>query len=377
MVLIIRCDIVLQGTQRSISRAQELIDEALSVSDSNLEVSAPQPDRGARVHPVSTPLGSRSDSPASGGVAAPPPPRQLKRYSEVVPPKDSHSGGGASSAETTKPTTVGKRSALAPKDLPTSSEAPLAHSRAGVPAWTTTSSTFASITAATPSPTLQVSTLGSPTLEEHSAPMQSPPPAITHSPSLGDSDEDGVLSPAQGSVHSPSGETISGEAGVDMNEDFPPLATPQAPQVTSFPVPASQQGSDDLPPNKEQLPQTVSVTNSWPLTELPAASDHPVSTEEEISPAKLRSQKLPFVPSPPASPAVVAGREDKEGVQEELEGGHTSPRTTMATSNDAGVSAVSSLAVGTKAVKSVTLQQVVVPINAHQWCGFIVFLSSL
>ena len=352
----------LQGTQRSVSKAQELIDEALSTPDSTVEISAPSTDRGSKISPAPSVLG---ESPSSTGPTAPP----TRRYSEVVPPKHSHV------APTTAVSTAsgGKRPLLASKELvkPVSTAGVTSVSdthtvavsavsapRAGTNAWTNTSSTFASITAVTPSPTLQVSASTSPTLEEHTLTgVRSPPP---HTPSLVDSDEDRVLSPAQPSLPSPvevgrtvasqpslpspveAGravpspvdvgispveKTVSQERMVDMNTEFPPLTTPHSrsksdPQVSTL-APAKV---------KVQDPPDVRVASEAP----PHTSPTPTSSEDTmLTSAPSSSDKLPFVASPPKSPPAKEEGGKGEGATESH-----APKTTV----DVGV--VSSLPMG-------------------------------
>lgn len=366
----------LQGTQRSVSKAQELIDEALSTPDSTVEISAPSTDRGAKISPSPSVLG---ESPLSAGMAAPP---TTRRYSEVVPSKHSHVATTTTAVSTSS---GGKRPLLASKELvrPVSTAgvtsvsdthtvavSAVSASRAGTSAWTNTSSTFASITAVTPSPTLQVSASSSPTLEEHSlmTGVRSPPP---HTPSLVDSDEDRVLSPAQPSLPSPVevgrtvvsqarlpspvdlgrgavpspvelglgsgavpspvelvGKALSQERVVNMNADFPPLTTPHSrsksdPQVSTLP-PAKVKVQDPPAPDVG-----VGATEAPPLTSPPAtSSDDAMLTSP--------SDKLPFIAPPLKSPPVKEEGGKGEGATE----GHTHKTTVV----DVGV--VSSLAMG-------------------------------
>lgn len=311
-------------------------------------------------------LGNWSDTMLPVGVAAPS--RIQKRYSDVIP-----SNVSAFVPEAAKLATAAAGSKRVSKEVvkpvPTTGVTnvpdPAMSSRATASAWT---STFASITAATPSPTLQVSTSNSPILEEQSEYVRSPPPAQPpHTPSSGDSDEERLLSPSQGSVHSPA-DVVSMEVGVavgvamDMNTEFPPLTMPHScsksePQVSSLPAKAkqSQQSCDDITLIGASLAeQTVSVTSSWPKVAPLSLPSEPGSSED-VSP-QLQLEKLPFTPSPPLTSPVLV--EDTGGEEESSEGDHASPKTTTATTSEVGV--VSSLAVGTRpldAVKSVAVTQ--------------------
>lgn len=373
----------MQGTQRSISRAQELIDEALSTPDSTVEVAPPQPERSARVPAVSTSsvLGNWSENMLP--VGRPPPIHGHKRYSDVIPSSNASSVNGAVVPEPAKHTVTAagqgsKRPQPASKELKPTGVASVPDTaisaRTNLPAWTT--STFASITAATPSPTLQVSTSNSPTLEEHSTSIRSSPPALPpNTPSSGDSDEDRdrVLSP-QGSVHSPAvaaPDVVNMEVGgagggaVDMNTEFPPLQSRSKsdPQVGSFLAKTKQQSQpscDDITlPVKTQAEKTMSVTSSWPMmAPLPVPSSTPASIEDVSSPP-LQSEKLPFVLSPPPTSPALEEESDKEGEASESSD-LASPKTTTVVASDSGASVVSSLAVGTRpssGAKSVAVTQ--------------------
>jgi hypothetical protein len=223
-----------------------------------------------------------------------------------------------------------------------------------------------------PSPTLQAPMSCSPTLEEQGVSVRSPPPALPpNTPSSGDSDEDRILSPSQGSSHSPAVvmDVVSMEVGgtgggaVDMNTEFPPLAMPHSrsksePQVTSLPAKAKSRSScDDITPLKIQAAhaeQAVSVTSSWPMVTPLSIPSNLVGSENVLSPP-LPSEKLPFVPSPPpVSPNSDTGEEEGESSDDD----HTSPKTTTAaTMSDGSGGVASSLAVGTRPSKGVAVTQ--------------------
>lgn len=392
----------MQGTQRSVSKAQELIDEALSTPDSTVEVSAPSIDRGPKVPPLPLPtspsvLGHSPDPSLSSGVPVPPssggvvssgdvaaaPPRQVKRYSEVIPSKESRVVSNSEvSISTSKPPQQPAKDLVSTSTGDSYTAVVCAgSSRSGTTAWTTSSNTFASITAATPSPTFQTSASTSPTLEDQSvlgtsapspltsapSPLPSVPSPHPPAPSLPDSDEDRVLSPVQVGVSPPAeGPALSLEAEVvDMNAEFPPLTTPHPPMTTPHYRSQSDPQVHSLParlattsvqPQEAPEARMLTMQTSHATSEVssvswsspPTSQTGSVSSQEaSLTSDQLRSEKLPFISSP-KSPS-----EENTGKGGEVPHRGRGSRGTSGSSEGG----VASLAVGTRPPKSVGVIQ--------------------
>lgn len=115
-----------QGTQRSITKAQELIDEALSTPDrDNLDIIIPSPP---------TLDVSKLDAPAATTRSTLPANRPKKRYSDVIPPSPSQLKV-TSTAPTATPTYTSTSTAPRPQNFthPTPDRSPLPNRRVSQP----------------------------------------------------------------------------------------------------------------------------------------------------------------------------------------------------------------------------------------------------